>query len=133
MNNENGRELIKISTDSYKLPDLPADNILYHYCSLETFTKIIDSKYLYMSHYEYMNDYLDMQWIYHMIDNELKKFTDKVKVEQFVKNFNLNISDKYIVCFSEKGNILSQWRAYGNDGQGVSIGFDMSLLNIEEL
>jgi hypothetical protein len=34
----------------------------------------------------------------------------------------------YITCFSRKGDLLSQWRAYGDDGRGVSIGFDSKLL-----
>jgi hypothetical protein len=36
--------------------------------------------------------------------------------------------DSYIACFSEKGNDLSQWRAYGR-GRGFSIGFDSDELN----
>jgi len=30
----------------------------------------------------------------------------------------------YVVSFCENGNLLSQWRAYGDDGCGVAIGFD---------
>lgn len=33
--------------------------------------------------------------------------------------------DRFVVCFSEEGNLLSQWRAYCPDG-GVSIGFHAS-------
>lgn len=35
----------------------------------------------------------------------------------------------YICCFSECSDLLSQWRAYGNDGQGVAIGFNAELLS----
>lgn len=35
----------------------------------------------------------------------------------------------YICCFSENSDLLSQWRAYGNDGQGVAIGFNAELLS----
>lgn len=31
----------------------------------------------------------------------------------------------HIACFSDKEDMLSQWRAYANDGQGVAIGFNM--------
>lgn len=31
--------------------------------------------------------------------------------------------DKFISCFSSSGDILSQWRAYADDGAGFSIGF----------
>jgi hypothetical protein len=30
----------------------------------------------------------------------------------------------FLTCFSENGDLLSQWRAYGNNGDGVAIGFD---------
>ena len=35
----------------------------------------------------------------------------------------------YFCCFSESSDLLSQWRAYGNDGQGVAIGFNAKLLS----
>ena len=38
------------------------------------------------------------------------------------------MESSYIACFSRKGDLLSQWRAYGDDGKGVSIGFDPKLL-----
>jgi len=38
-------------------------------------------------------------------------------------------SSSYITCFSRNGDLLSQWRAYGNDGKGVSIGFYSKLIS----
>lgn len=35
----------------------------------------------------------------------------------------------YVCCFSESSDLLSQWRAYGNDWQGVTIGFNANLLS----
>lgn len=32
----------------------------------------------------------------------------------------------YAACLSEVGDQLSQWRAYGDDGRGVALGFDLS-------
>ncbi|HLN28602.1 MAG TPA: DUF2971 domain-containing protein [Gemmataceae bacterium] len=32
--------------------------------------------------------------------------------------------DPYCVCFSGDGDVLSQWRAYADDGRGFAIGFD---------
>lgn len=34
----------------------------------------------------------------------------------------------FVVCFSEKADLLSQWRGYANNGQGISIGFSKELL-----
>ena len=33
---------------------------------------------------------------------------------------------RYICCFSGDGDLLSQWRAYADDGKGISIGFKKS-------
>ena len=30
----------------------------------------------------------------------------------------------HMACFSKKGDLLSQWRAYANNGKGISIGFN---------
>lgn len=39
-----------------------------------------------------------------------------------------NITDRYILSFSRKENDLNQWRAYGDDGRGIALGFDMNSL-----
>lgn len=38
----------------------------------------------------------------------------------------------YISCFSKESDILSQWRAYADNGKGVSIGFDLEKLVKED-
>jgi hypothetical protein len=38
--------------------------------------------------------------------------------------FRMGAPQAYLASFSEKGDLLSQWRAYARDGEGVSIGFD---------
>lgn len=34
----------------------------------------------------------------------------------------------YVACFSEDGDVLSQWRAYASDATGISLGFDREVL-----
>jgi Protein of unknown function (DUF2971). len=60
--------------------------------------------------------YLYMEGINNHIDYLFDLMRDDVK------------NSSYITCFSRKGDLLSQWRAYGDDGRGVSIGFDSKLL-----
>jgi hypothetical protein len=36
--------------------------------------------------------------------------------------------DRYVTCFSKEGDSLSQWRAYANNGNGISIGFNRKKL-----
>lgn len=62
--------------------------------------------------------------------NLLNKIRKKLLVNTILKREILDIS-RYICCFSENGDILSQWRAYADDGKGLAIGFNVK--KIEEL
>lgn len=61
----------------------------------------------------------------------------KKNIDSYIKiNKFLTINDllkekskkikRYIFCFSGDGDLLSQWRAYADDGKGISIGFKKS-------
>jgi hypothetical protein len=45
--------------------------------------------------------------------------------------YEWNSNPPYIFCLSGSKDLLSQWRAYSNDGHGVSIGFNTKKLNIK--
>lgn len=120
---------------------------LYHYCSLETLIAIISNKCLRLSDLSKSNDYMERKWIINIIEEALDK---SLKDEGIVINLreeywyadgiNNHISyllnllsydvkrSSYISCFSRNGDLLSQWRAYGDDGRGVAIGFNSKLL-----
>ena len=61
---------------------------------------------------------------------------DSVAWQHFVKDLEKEITkliqsgniSTYVVCFSEERDLLSQWRGYANDAQGVAIGFDFTML-----
>ncbi|WP_313387289.1 DUF2971 domain-containing protein [Rhodospirillum rubrum] len=114
--------------------------------------KIIDSKEIWLSDACYMNDSKEIFWSYDKIEdaisnfkinseeeisliNRLKYILEKNKIirqdvktndseNQFATLGKPSVSSCFIGCFSSGGDILSQWRAYADDGQGVAIGFD---------
>lgn len=125
--------------------------VLYHYCSLSTFKSILDNKSVWLSDIRKSNDSLELQWImgqcqYYM----LKAWNDYVKAvkedrgldavplesfEAFDKLYNLvkdydaeDDTKNWVFCLSEKSDDLGQWRGYADDGQGIAIGFNSSLL-----
>ena len=119
----------------------------YHYCSLESFVSIISNKCLRLSDLSKSNDYMERKWIMNIVgealDKSLKEEGIKINLrEDYRYNNGINshidyllsmlknyvIKSSYITCFSRNGDLLSQWRAYGDDGRGVSIGFDSKLL-----
>lgn len=59
--------------------------------------------------------------------NLMKKIQKKIIINGILKNKEFDIN-RYICCFSKEGDILSQWRAYANDGRGISIGFNLKKL-----
>lgn len=122
---------MKTKTTNYnELPDT-----IYHYCDVETFMNIVKSKSIWMSHHSSMNDYSESSWFYNLLIEKANEIVskDKSKLEllkKFIEHFFINIKDYFLACFSENGDSLSQWRAYADDGKGVSIGFSTQAFNI---
>lgn len=126
-------------------PELPP--VLYHYCSVDTFTSIIQNKSLWLSDAEKTNDYTEMKWLFskirEVIDQTLEMYKaefpaellQKVSCVAYEVSENLVLKKAPIVryakcfftCLSETQDLLSQWRAYGNDGKGIAIGFNTEL------
>jgi len=122
--------------------DPKPDEIVYHYCSLDTFVKIITGKNLWVSNVFCMNDYEEHRWFRRLVRTVAKEMVGSGEVSQdelrkgLVRGDSiLDIGDEmfgdgvntwkqvYCVSFSKAGDSLSQWRAYGDGGQGVAIGF----------
>lgn len=132
---------------SYKPP-----KVIYHYCSVEVMKSILCNKNIWLSDTYKTNDKLEMYWILSNVRDVLpdifKECAEKYKqeivkyIDIFIESFDNIIesyrqpneykSKKFVTCFSEKGDLLSQWRAYGDDGFGVSIGFDTKFLKLFE-
>lgn len=119
----------------------------YYYCSLSTFLNIIENKQIYLSDPLKMNDNLEIKWYLDKLNNEKINSNEHESVFDMMKmrssiDFTfeelLEILDSkgqssiYICCFSRESDILSQWRAYAEDGRGVSIGFNLEKLKIAD-
>ena len=126
------------------------DKLLYHYCSNEVMINILKKKQLWMTDISHSNDYNELFLffpdIYYAIEdlyyNSPFEILYKGKIGYQALTLLLRDADYYInkslqkgditsfvVCFSEKGDLLSQWRGYANDAYGFSIGFSKNELN----
>ncbi|CAI0902617.1 Protein of uncharacterised function (DUF2971) [Serratia quinivorans] len=107
--------------------------LIYHYCSPNTFQQIIEHSSLWLSSTRNMNDFAEGQLLRDAVSKVLQRnqmaFGDKW-CNQVWDLFLQDLKSRYITCMSEKGDILSQWRAYAQDGEGVAIGFDEEALGI---
>lgn len=94
---------------------------------------IIENQSLHCTHINYLNDKTEYQHGVDLIQgaiSDLKKENFQTAIlEKILPNIDeLNTSERYVACFSKDGDLLGQWRAYANNGKGVSIGFDFQTL-----
>jgi hypothetical protein len=106
------------------------DTLYYHYCSSDTFLSICNGKKLRFSDMHSMNDFLEGEWGYKIFKQVCHALVSENKVSlDFMKEVDLILHDasihhlKLICCLSTNEDVLSQWRAYSNDGNGYCLGF----------
>lgn len=112
----------------------------YYYCSLDTFLNILKSKEIYLSDPLKMNDKLEIRWYLDRLNDDRYKedifdsVFERMRIrsglefsfDDLLSSFNSKGQRSiYISCFSKNPDLLSQWRAYADDGKGVSIGFNL--------
>jgi hypothetical protein len=112
------------------------NEIIYHYCDANAFHSICTNRKLWFNDLFSMNDSLEIHWGYSIWEEAAslkmkkygKEFLDEIdEILHFSGFQGLLLAN----CFSTNGDVLSQWRAYANDGKGYVIGFDAKeLLNL---
>jgi Protein of unknown function (DUF2971) len=113
----------------------PDGELIYHYCRPEAFLEIIKHKAVWMSAYYVLNDAMEREWGYSVFAGVLDElrdefgndFTEQVTNAIDASTF-LNVA--MISCYSLDADVLSQWRAYADDGRGFAIGFDPKLMKM---
>jgi Protein of unknown function (DUF2971) len=103
-------------------------DFIYHYCGELSFLGICKSESIWLSDILEMNDSLEYKWGRDKVTEVLKKhkdeFTQDFRVSLIMGIYSPDSHLRPFICsFSKKGDLLSQWRAYAQDGFGFSIGF----------
>ena len=106
--------------------------ILYHYCSVEKFFKIIENKTLRLTDLAHTNDSLEVKYGLNQLYKYYFEITKNEPSQELKKMMWLNNRGAYAICFSEDGDLLSQWRGYADDGKGFSVGFDFDTFGIDK-
>lgn len=115
------------------------EGVLYHYTSHDTLYNIVESGVIRASHVYYMNDSNEIIFALNnfvkLVERYKEKESDNEKlallsqIPNWIQNMKNNPHYIFSFSLSEKGNLLSQWRAYTPHGTGISIGFNHSDLN----
>jgi hypothetical protein len=113
--------------------DTPSDP-LFHYTSPRGFLGIIDKREIWATHYRFLNDRDELRIGEEAVLQEAQSLLKELKpntaehfiIEQFVRIYPkarlTEVTNIYLASLSENGDQLSQWRSYGSDGAGYSIG-----------
>jgi hypothetical protein len=99
---------------------------IYHYTSLDNFLRILDTKTFFMFDSNQMNDYKENYAIIDALNRVISSNIYNIPVEYLQKlnetlSFKFNIGFAFICCFTELRDSISQWRAYGDDGNGICL------------
>ena len=101
-------------------------DILYHYCSNDSFLSIIKTNSIRLSSLSLSSDSREGK----LVSELMVEFGKSDKLGQEIVErlrFTVDGLNQFIdglgFCLSESGDLLSQWRGYAGDGSGVSIGF----------
>lgn len=101
---------------------------LYHYTSADGLKGILESKSLWASEDRNLNNDseigLGLDLALETLENDDRlKFTSPL-VAPLLKDVFQEFA-AFVVCFTTRRDLLSQWRAYGDDGRGYCLGFDI--------
>ncbi len=105
--------------------------MLYHYTSLDTFLKIVESGKIRLSDLSQSNDALEGKFIQDHLCNSI--WSSKIptglhsELEETVEIL-IQSERAFGFCLSKMSDELSQWRGYGDDGYGMCLGFDQFAL-----
>lgn len=138
--------------DNKLLTKEKGQNIYYHYTNLDTLLKIFDGIkdkdfIFHASSIFHMNDTSEMKYgirklweILPDIEEELhipkemrlsiiKNFDSTISLNKFINNLlrdmHNNFKSAFVISFSKDRDSLPMWNMYGNNGKGVSLGFDL--------
>lgn len=118
---------------SVKARDAPPDH-LFHYTTPEAFHGIVKSGEIWATHFRYLNDPREVvhgeDAVYEVAKSLLaapQETPVRAFLETFIDNFQemrlTSMAGIYVASFSEHGDQLSQWRAYGDARSSYAVGF----------
>lgn len=104
---------------------------LYHYCSNAALLSIAQHKQIWLSELSLSNDTTEGRWLRQVFqDCCAERKVPRGQQDTLLAELDLVIElcSAAGFCMSEEGDLLSQWRAYADNGGGVAIGLDESFL-----
>jgi hypothetical protein len=115
-----------------------APEMLYHYTDVAGLVGILSSASLWATNLRFMNDAEELAHSWRLMLEVLREAKSRAEspaqfelieeIERAAQSEWVGYPDLYATSFTENGDLLSQWRAYGSSGGGYAIGFDAERL-----
>ncbi len=115
---------------------------LFHYTSQQGLLGIISGGAIWASDLGYLNDSSELSYGESLISDEMRRLeqqSDDPRIREWLRRAQkLTLPSDvaqafFAACFCGNGDLLSQWRAYGENGRGYAIGFDSHHLQVGAL
>lgn len=97
---------------------------LHYYCANSTFLSLMEKSSIWLTALDHSNDRLEGAWA----RKQYKEIAERgsrgksLKVETALSPY-FSTSYAFGMCFSQREDLLSQWRGYADDGAGIAITF----------
>jgi hypothetical protein len=105
---------------------------LFHYCDVSVFHAIATYGRVRLSSVRHANDATEGTLLSAAVARLARRAgvvdAQLAKLQQRAQDLEVAF-DGMALCLSEDGDLLSQWRGYADDGQGVAIGFSRTFLD----
>ena len=108
---------------------------IYHYTDVNGLMGILRERRFRLSHISTLNDPAEMHYGRKLIGeilaariNEASEVSREflTQLGSAFQGYSGGIQDHFLISFCGKGNLLSQWRTYADQGRGYSLGFTFS-------
>ena len=110
---------------------MQSPKILYHYCATEAFHSIVANRTIRLTCLSLSNDSMEGR----LVRIEMRKMAehdglDADCIQRLDDHLRFTEEQFWSLgfCFSEAGDLLSQWRGYAQNASGISIGFRTGFL-----
>jgi hypothetical protein len=112
----------------FRMEDAP--ECVYHYCGIESFEGIVRSGEIHLSDGSFSNDELEFLWAVQQCEELLPPLLGPHDAASTLAFVAQTVRSPHIASFSERQDMLSQWRQYASDGCGFAIGVRPDKLSV---
>ncbi len=109
------------------------ETTVYHYTDLSALQGIVEGRDLWLTNSRFSNDYEEGEHGKKIVAAAIAKRVERPDLDADQRKFAKDVSKRfagaeehniYVCCFCRKDDLLGQWRSYGSNGTGVSIGLE---------